>query len=90
MHLLSPLLFHTSSHYFLQDHCKEKHPTLDPARCAITYGFIRKYEEYDNIRNYRTLDRQVPEYLREKEEVEEEDEDYVAFHIVKPPPPSYG
>ena len=56
-HLKSPMFYQLSSHYALQDHCKERHPNLKPDICALTYGYVRKYEEYDQIQSYRAADR---------------------------------
>lgn len=61
---MSPFMYQLSSHYELQDHCKINHPEIDAVRCAITYGYVRKYEEYDNIQRHRSPTREIPEYLR--------------------------
>jgi hypothetical protein len=31
----------------LVDHCKEKHPKIDPTRCAFVYAHMKPWEEYD-------------------------------------------
>jgi len=67
-HILSPLMYQLSSHHALQDHCKESHPEINPVKCAITYGYVRKYEEYDKIQQQRAPDREQPEYLKPVEE----------------------
>jgi hypothetical protein len=79
-HILSPLMYQLSSHYALQDHCKESHPEIDAVKCAITYGYIRKYEEYDEIQKYRAPDREQPIHLRPVVEVI--DPEYSAYKII--------
>lgn len=36
-----------SSHHFLQDHCKDKHPTFDAQKCAFVYAHMKPWEEFD-------------------------------------------
>ena len=36
-----------ASHYFLQDYCKEFHPTLNPAKCAMVYSQYKPHNFYD-------------------------------------------
>jgi len=67
-HLLSPLMFHLSSHMAFQDHCKEHHPNINPVKCALTYAYQRKYQEYDEIMKNRPADREVPLYLQSMED----------------------
>jgi hypothetical protein len=48
-HILSPLFYQLSSHYYLKDFCKDNHPEINPETCAHFYGFMRKIGEYDNL-----------------------------------------
>jgi len=36
-----------SSHHFLQDYCREKHPRYDASRCAFVYAHMKPWEEFD-------------------------------------------
>jgi hypothetical protein len=54
-HMLSPLMFQLSSHFFLQDFCKDHHPDFSAEKCAFAYGYFRKYQEYDMIEKGRHI-----------------------------------
>ena len=68
-----------SSHFFLQDHCKEVHPHVNAEKCAFVYGWFKKYQEYDQIvanreviterASFKLKDRRPSSYVPPVEEV---------------------
>ena len=47
MHVVSPFMSLVSTHHFLADHCREKHPEYDATKCAFVYGHMKPWEEFD-------------------------------------------
>lgn len=62
-HLLSVVVSLLSNHNAYHDYCKTKHADMDPQKCALIYGFFRKYDEYDNISINRGPDFKIPDYI---------------------------
>lgn len=73
-HIMSPLMTILSNFYPLQDYCAENHPELDQKKCALIYGWYRKYHEYDDIAKNRPADFKIPDYVNVKEYVQPEEE----------------
>ena len=63
MHIASPIIKLISTHYPLQDWCREKHPDHDPLKCASVYTFFKPHNDYDRIMDW---DRTYFDYTDER------------------------
>ena len=55
-HLISPLMYFLSSHYYLQDFCQEVVPDMDPSKCAFVIGYFKHQSHFDRIISEDELD----------------------------------
>jgi hypothetical protein len=73
-HMMSALFNQVSNYHELKKFCADVHPDKDVSKCAIVYGWLRKYHEYDEIAKHRSADYQTPEWVTKIEFLEEKKE----------------
>lgn len=65
-HIASPILTIFSSHFYIQEFCKEHFKSMDPGRCAFVLGFLKAHNLYD--RNLFGRDyKKIPKKFSSKE-----------------------
>jgi hypothetical protein len=48
-HMVSPMMYFISSHYYLQDFCKEVVPDMDASKCAFVIGYFKSQMHFDRV-----------------------------------------
>ena len=61
--IASPIVRLATSHFPLQDWCRDKHPDRDPLICATVYFFLKPQRDYDRIMDW---DRTYFDYTDER------------------------
>lgn len=46
-HIVSPIIHAFTSHFYMQDYCRQNHPEADISRCAFVASFLKKNNLYD-------------------------------------------